>query len=65
MRLQPFRRAQFRTMGRLSRSYDEHDRIVRAIERGDRDAASTAMRDHIGTVEQAFDEYALAAEAVG
>ncbi len=49
----------------LSRSYDEHDRIVRAIERGDRDAAASAMRDHIGTVEQAFDEYALSADVAG
>lgn len=59
MRLQPFRRAQFRTLGRLARSYEEHERIVRAIDRGDRAAAEAAMREHIGTVEQAFDEYAL------
>lgn len=58
-RLQPFRRAQFRTIGRLARSYEEHDRIVRAILRGGREAASAAMRDHIGTVEQAFEEYVL------
>ncbi|WP_075215538.1 GntR family transcriptional regulator [Mongoliimonas terrestris] len=57
VRLQPFRRAQFRTLGRLSRSYMEHDDIVRAILRADRDAASLAMRDHIGTVETAFGEY--------
>lgn len=61
-RLQPFRRAQFRTIGRLARSFEEHDRIVRAILRGDRDAAWSAMRDHIGTVEQSFEEYALVAE---
>lgn len=61
-RLQPFRRAQFRTMGRLARSYEEHDRVVEAILRGDREGAWLAMRDHIGTVEKAFDEYALSAE---
>jgi DNA-binding GntR family transcriptional regulator len=61
-RLQPFRRAQFRTLGRLARSYEEHDRIVEAIARGDREGAVQAMRDHIGTVKQAFDEYALGAE---
>lgn len=65
MRLQPFRRAQFRTLGRLSRSYEEHDQIVRAIERGDRDGAAGAMRDHIGTVEQAFEEYALGTDSIG
>lgn len=64
-RLQPFRRAQFRTLGRLARSYEEHDRIVRAIARGDRDGAVQAMREHIGTVEQAYDEYALGAETTG
>ena len=57
VRLQPFRRAQFRTLGRLSRSYEEHDRVVRAIDRGDRHAAVAAMRDHIGTVETAFESY--------
>ncbi|WP_181707206.1 GntR family transcriptional regulator [Chthonobacter rhizosphaerae] len=57
VRLQPFRRAQFRTLGRLSRSFREHDAIVQAILRGDRDGASQAMRDHIGTVETAFGEY--------
>jgi DNA-binding GntR family transcriptional regulator len=56
-RLQPFRRAQFRALGRLARSYAEHDRIVSAIERGDREGAAQAMRDHIGTVEHAFESY--------
>jgi DNA-binding GntR family transcriptional regulator len=56
-RLQPFRRAQFRALGRLARSYAEHDRIVSAIERGDRDGAAAAMRDHIGTVEHVFESY--------
>lgn len=57
-RLQPFRRAQFRTLGRLSKSYAEHDQIVQAILRGDREGAMEAMRVHIGTVETAFEEYA-------
>ncbi|WP_181702389.1 GntR family transcriptional regulator [Chthonobacter albigriseus] len=56
-RLQPFRRAQFRTLGRLARSYEEHDRIVQAVLRGDREGAAAAMRHHIGTVESAFEEY--------
>ncbi len=62
-RLQPFRRAQFRTLGRLAKSYMEHDRIVEAILRGDREGAALAMRAHIGTVEQAFDEYTLTGSA--
>lgn len=57
VRLQPFRRAQFRAIGRLARSYEEHDLVVRAIQRGDRDSAMLAMRDHIGTVETAFESY--------
>ncbi|HUG61381.1 MAG TPA: GntR family transcriptional regulator [Methylomirabilota bacterium] len=57
VRLQPFRRAQFRTLGRLARSFEEHDVVVQAIHRGDRDGAAQAMRDHIGTVESAFESY--------
>jgi len=56
-RLAPFRRAQFRQSGRLADSFDEHDRIVRAILAGDRDLATREMRDHIGTVKEAFDRY--------
>ena len=56
-RLAPFRRAQFRQLGRLALSFDEHDRVVEAILRGDRDRASKAMLAHIGTVKEAFDHY--------
>lgn len=56
-RLAPFRRAQFRTVGRLANSFEEHDRVVQAISRGDRDAATREMRSHIGTVKEAFDRY--------
>jgi DNA-binding GntR family transcriptional regulator len=58
-RLAPFRRAQFRTAGRLALSYEEHDRVVRAIQQGDRAAAAAAMRDHIGIVHFAYEHYAL------
>lgn len=54
LRVQPFRRAQFRNLGRLSKSHEEHDRVVQAIMRGDSSGARLAMRDHIMTV---FDEY--------
>lgn len=57
-RLQPFRRAQFRTLGRLARSYEEHDRVVNAILRGDKAEAASAMRAHILTVEDAYERYA-------
>ena len=58
-RLAPFRRAQFRTMGRLALSYQEHARVVRAIERGDRAQAQLAMREHIGIVHFAYEQYTL------
>ncbi|RLP77120.1 GntR family transcriptional regulator [Xanthobacter tagetidis] len=57
-RLQPFRRAQFRNLGRLALSYQEHDRVVSAILRGDKAEAATAMRAHINTVEVAYERYA-------
>ncbi|MFG1302303.1 GntR family transcriptional regulator [Xanthobacter sp. V3C-3] len=57
-RVQPFRRAQFRTLGRLARSYEEHDRVVRAVLRADKEAAAAAMRAHILTVEDAYERYA-------
>ncbi|MBX3518590.1 MAG: GntR family transcriptional regulator [Xanthobacteraceae bacterium] len=65
IRVQPFRRAQFRNLGRLAKSHDEHDRVVVAILRADAAAAQKAMRAHIMTV---FDEYeaylrSLAADA--
>lgn len=46
-RLQPFRRAQFAALGRLSKSHAEHGLIVEAILRADRGEAEAAMRKHI------------------
>lgn len=57
-RVQPFRRAQFRTLGRLAMSHAEHDRVVVAILRGDRERATSAMRAHINTVGEAYEAYA-------
>lgn len=54
IRVQPFRRAQFRNLGRLAKSHEEHDRVVIAILRADALSAQKAMREHIMTV---FDEY--------
>ena len=56
-RISPFSRAQFRTLGRLARSHQEHGRVVEAILRGDRDGAATAMRAHIETVRDAYGSY--------
>lgn len=57
-RLQPFRRAQFDTLGRLAASHAEHSTIIEAIQRGDRVSASNAMREHIGLVEDAWHRFA-------
>ena len=57
VRVQPFRRAQFRNLGRLSKSYIEHDKVVVAILRGQRAAATDAMRAHILTVREEYESY--------
>jgi len=59
VRVQPFRRAQFRNLGRLAKSHAEHDRIVVAILRGDKAGASAAMRDHIELVRDEYEIYAV------
>lgn len=64
-RLAPFRRAQFRTLGRLAKSYEEHDRIVEAILRADAEAAARAMREHIWTVRDAFTAYSAGVARTG
>ncbi len=58
VRVQPFRRAQFRNLGRLAKSHAEHDCVVIAIMRGDRTAAAAAMRYHIETVRGEYELYA-------
>jgi DNA-binding GntR family transcriptional regulator len=57
VRVQPFRRAQFRNLGRLAKSHGEHDRVVMAILRGDREKAATSMREHIKTVREEYEAY--------
>jgi DNA-binding GntR family transcriptional regulator len=59
VRVQPFRRAQFRNLGRLAKSYVEHDKIVIAIMRGDKSGAANAMRSHIETVRGEYEIYAV------
>src|SRR5579871_389094 len=58
-RVQPFRRAQFRNLGRLAQSHAEHDRVVVAILRGDRNGAANAMRAHIERVHGEYEIYAV------
>jgi DNA-binding GntR family transcriptional regulator len=58
VRVSPYRRAQFRNLGRLAKSHVEHDRVVVAILRGDHDGASNAMRAHIVTVSEEYWAYA-------
>lgn len=57
LRVQPFRLAQFRNLGRLAKSHEEHDRVVTAIMRADAAAAQKAMRDHIMTVFEEYEAY--------
>jgi len=59
VRVQPFRRAQFRNLGRLAKSHAEHDRVVVAIMRGDRAGAAAAMRAHIVLVRDEYEIYAV------
>jgi len=56
-RVQPFRRAQFRNLGRLAKSHQEHDRVVQAILRGERGVAASAMHAHIVNVREAYAIY--------
>jgi DNA-binding GntR family transcriptional regulator len=58
IRVQPFRRAQFRNLGRLAKSHVEHDDVVVAILRGDRPRAAAAMHVHIMTVRGEYELYA-------
>jgi DNA-binding GntR family transcriptional regulator len=59
VRVQPFRRAQFRNLGRLAKSHAEHDRVVVAIMRGDKTGAAAAMRAHIELVRGEYELYAV------
>lgn len=62
-RLQPFRRAQFRALGRLAKSHAEHEAVVAAILRADAGLAYRRMLDHVALVETAFERYAITVAA--
>jgi DNA-binding GntR family transcriptional regulator len=53
-RVAPFRRAQFRTQGRLARSHAEHAAVVKAVMACDAEAAHAAMFHHMSLVEDSF-----------
>lgn len=59
-RLAPFRRAQLEGHDRLSRSHQEHDAVVEAIQRGDAERARAAMLRHIGLSAQAWESLSTA-----
>jgi DNA-binding FadR family transcriptional regulator len=62
-RLAPFRRAQFRTEGRTSRSHAEHAAVVKAIQASDAVAAHAAMFHHMSLVEDSFGRLEAVARA--
>lgn len=62
-RLAPFRRAQFRTEGRTSRSHAEHAAVVKAILGCDAAAAHAAMFHHMSLVEDLFGRLEAVARA--
>lgn len=55
-RVLAFRRAQFAGLGRLVVSHAEHDRVVQALQRGDREAAAREMRAHLMSSRRSFGE---------
>jgi len=57
LRVRPFRRAQFRNLGRLAKSHAEHEQIFQAILRGERAAAASRMHAHILTVRDEYEAY--------
>lgn len=57
-RLAPFRRAQFRSPGRIPSSHAEHGAVVEAILAGDAGRAHAAMIHHVSLVEDAVDRLA-------
>ncbi len=63
-RLAPFRTGQFNLLGRLAKSYAEHQRVVDAILRGDDAGAESAMLDHVALVSDASALYVRDAAAV-
>jgi DNA-binding GntR family transcriptional regulator len=64
-RVAPYRRAQFRTDGRLLRSHAEHAAVVKALIACDAAGAHAAMFHHMSLVEDAFGRLDAAPRAGG
>ncbi len=64
-RLLPFRHAQFHLEGRPARSHAEHAAVVKAIIKGDAQAAHAAMLHHVTLVEASFEELCAARAITG
>jgi DNA-binding GntR family transcriptional regulator len=62
-RIAPYRRAQFAMQDRLTKSYEEHDAIMKAIMAGDEKTASEVMRTHVNVVRAASSDYVHELEA--
>lgn len=64
-RVAPFRRAQFRNVGRLAMSWEEHGPIVQAILANDAAAAHAAMLRHVERVEISYDTFSHTTRSAG
>lgn len=63
-RVATYRRAQFRTAGRLPSSHAEHDTVVKAIVSGEPARAHAAMLQHVDLVGASFEKLAFLSAAV-
>lgn len=54
--LKPYRRLQLHARHRLARSFDEHEIILAALERGDADAAQSAIKAHVQVQGERFND---------
>jgi DNA-binding GntR family transcriptional regulator len=57
-RVSAYRRAQFRTVGRLASSHAEHEAVVKAIVSGEPARAHAAMLEHVDLVGASFEKLA-------
>lgn len=63
-RLNPFRGAQFRLDRRMADSFEEHQKVVDAIMRGDAEGAQIAMHAHVFVVGEASGQFAVEPQPV-
>ena len=63
-RLQPFRRIQLRTRGRMAQSLEEHRQILAAIEAGQGEMAATVARAHVAVQGDKFNDLIASMDVV-